>query len=70
MGLKEVGRWKRVAGMFRLQSIGLKREKDLEVFLEAFGCEIFIAFRRLMRFETVKFERKRLYLWLSKNLGR
>ena len=48
VGLKEVGRWKRVAEIFRLQCAGLEREKGLEDFLEAFGCKIFIIYRGLM----------------------
>ena len=47
VGLEEIARWKRVAGIFRLQSAGLKREKDLEHFLEAFGCETFMICRKL-----------------------
>ena len=48
MGLEEVGRWKRVAKIFRIQSVELEREKGLKELLEAFGCEIFIACRGLM----------------------
>ena len=32
VGLEEVGRWNRVAGIFRLQSAGLQRKKGLEDF--------------------------------------
>ena len=48
VGLEEVRRRKRVAGIFRLQSTGLKRKNDLEGFLGAFGCEIFIISIRLV----------------------
>ena len=48
VSLEEGGRWKRVAEIVRLQSVGLEREKDLENFLEAFGCGIFMACRGLM----------------------
>ena len=48
VGLEDVGRWKRVANIFRLQSAGLQRKKDFEDFLEVFGCEIFMVCRRLM----------------------
>ena len=46
--MEEVERWKKVAKIFRLQSIGLEREKDLEHFLDAFGCKIFMVYRKLM----------------------
>ena len=46
--LEEVGRWNRVAGIFRPWSAGLEREKGLEDFLEAFGCVIFLVCRRLI----------------------
>ena len=40
--------WKRVAEIFKLQSAGLEREKDLEDILEAFECKIFMTCKRLM----------------------
>ena len=39
---------KRVAEIFRLQSVGQEREKDLEDFLEAFECEIFMTCKGLI----------------------
>ena len=36
VGLEEVGRWKRIAEILRLQSAGLEREKDLEDFFGGF----------------------------------
>ena len=40
VGLEEVGRWKRVTEIFRLQTAGMKIKKDLEKLLEAFAYEM------------------------------
>ena len=58
--LEEVGRWKRVARIFRLQSAGVELKKDLEEFLEAFICEIFMIYRRLMEVWDGKVSRKKV----------